>query len=215
MRKTITYDSNYKGFTTQVFDPPGAYISILERALKLIYYALEDHSQVLVNGFCAKYPIDDDPTTYRDYSNKTFLNFLESTRINLLKHDFDPLIIWCREQTQVWDRFGCPHNPHWHFTILSDGNKHLSLHTYHMNKLWNMHLGRPFDARGLIHRSKLGGDYFGYMMRRNNPESIATAYKAISYLSKCTSKEFTPPGSDMYDSSQLPNKNKQKKVNII
>lgn len=211
MRKTITNDSSYHQYPIQVFDPPGAYVSILERNQKLINYALSKHSRVLVNGFCAKYPVRSEERVPRDLSNDTFLDFLESFRRLLWDNGFDPLIIWCREQENEFDIFGNPAYPHWHFTVLTDGNVNRTLNIFRIHKLWNMHLGLPPDSFGLINQIKFGEHSSGYMMYRDDHDSIARVVKAMSYLSKRKTKELTPSNVRMYDSSQLTNRKPHKK----
>jgi hypothetical protein len=205
MRKEITTDSFYKEFQIQVFNPAGVYIPILERAYKLINYTLSEHSQVLLNGFCATYPIEAAGRVPRDLTNNTFLAFLESYRRHLWEEGYDPMIIWCREQKNQYDIFGNPSSPHWHFVVLLNGNKIRKLRTHKINELWNLHLGIPLDCHGYIDHCKLGTGYPGYMMNRNNLNSIARCFYAISYLAKCTTKEHTPPGVNKFDSSQIPN----------
>lgn len=212
MRKKVTYEDKFRQFKIQTFNPPGAYISILCRIYLLINYTLSKHSRVLVNGFCAKYPVDDGQLyTYRDLSNDTFLDFLEEVRDELWDQGFDPIILWCREQENELDEFNNPAHPHWHFTILTDGNVNQSINLFRVHQIWNKYLGLPADAKGYIDQCKLGVDSLGFKMHRDDPPSIARVFRAMSYLSKCKTKELTPAGLRMYGSSEILNRKPHKR----
>ena len=192
MRKTLTFEQNYKGYEIQNTQE-GALIGCLDKSYNLLTKMLVKHSQVLLNGFCCTYP---DDGIKRDYSNQTFLLFLQKFTDHLRHQGYDPKFIWCREHKQGDSK------PHWHFTLLLNANKIRYLENSYASNLWNQTINAG-NNYGCLQQTDLGGMMRGMIVKRGDEQGFADAIYKMSYLGKVESKTNIPTDIRRYGSSQL------------
>ena len=189
MRKILTFEQKYNGYEIQN-TRKGALIGYLDKAHNLLACMLQEHSQVLLNGYCCTYP---DDGIQRDNSNQLFQSFLRKFIDHLRHQGYDPKFIWCREQSSK-------QKPHWHFTVLLNGNKVRYLENRFASNLWNqtINAGNNF---GCLQQSDLGGNMRGMIIKRDDEQGFADAIYKMSYLAKYSSKENVT--YRRYDGSQI------------
>ena len=190
MRTVLTFEREFNGYNIQNTQQ-GAIIGILDKSHNLLTMMLEKHSQVLIHGYCCTYPNDG---MERDFSNQTFLTFLQKFTDHLRHQKYAPSFLWCREQTNRL-------KPHWHFTLFLNANKVRFLDNTYASNLWNQILN--CNNYGCLQQTELGGKKRGMIIKREDKIAFNEAIYKMSYLAKQETKTYIPANIRQYGGSQL------------
>ncbi len=152
---------------------------IQEKLNKLFVHTLNKHNKVFLTRFDVRFPNDN---VYPN-ANNLISNFTESLVRHFKRKKLDPNYLWVREQNDSL-------NPHYHFTLLLDGNKiqHPAKINKKADELWNLQLGLPQNYRGLIDYCNRISN--GIMVYRHDIDSFISASEWVSYLAKPGSKNI-------------------------
>lgn len=161
---------------------------IQARINALLSIALQRHALILLIRFDVRYPIG----YLAPQENSLFIQFVETYRRYLDRHGYDPIYLWCREQSTSA-------NPHYHVFCLLDGTSIRYMPNLNQaDEQWNRILGQPLENKGLIHFCNPNGT----MLSRTSQVSQDSAREYLQYLAKNYTK--TPiPGVRSWNSSSL------------
>ena len=173
----------------------GFLIPILDRIHHLLEFMLNKHSQVLLVRFDVRFVFDEK----KPNDNSIFQGFIENYRRYLDRQEFDPHLIWVREQGKG------SVNCHYHLALLLNGNRiRYFKECSKGEELWARALNIPYIRNsGLIHICK-AGNLNSVMIRRGDMIMLEKSYKWLSYMAKTDTKDDIPKNVKMFSSSQIP-----------
>ena len=208
----ITIDREYQGhpINTKPDKNLGCNTKILDKSLKVFNYAVDKHNKVFYMRLDVRYPQNYHPSKE---GNKDFQGFMNSLTKTLRNKKLDPHYIWCRERSKE-------KREHYHVGLLLDGNKIQHRHRV-INKaeeLWSKRLNlNPDINNGLIHDCSITRDGVkqknGTMIRRGSEdfqENFDKSFYQNSYISKTSTKGYSPKKKKEYSTSQINTKSKIK-----
>ena len=195
---TLHYQPTYQDKLVQTERGP-LVAEYLERLTQVIGLSLQQYGRVFAFRIDLRFPVGDYlPCTDDNMVLERFISSLKAKirhnrnraqEANIYAHDSVVRYVWCRELGQ--------HGiPHYHMAILLNNDAFCTLGKFEMDRdnlfnrlheAWASALGLSVEkAIGLIELPK---NPF-YLLRRNNPESIADFFHRVSYLCKAETKHY-------------------------